>query len=564
MTRVVFNLIFVFIGISVINNARAQEIIDEGTCGTNLTWVLTNDSVLTISGSGEMDDYPDFGDRPWNAIDTKIKTIIIADGVSTIGQNAFAYCFNLISTDIPDSVEKIGKKAFFNCTNLISVEIPSAISVIEDLTFSECSSLASIKIPDAVVTIAEGAFSFCRSLTSVEISNSVEFIGNQAFAFCNIASAEIPSAVNYIGSNVFAGCLDLTTINVDINNPIYSSRDGLLYSKLQDILICCPCGQTGAIVIPNSVNTIGEFAFSGCSKLTSIVIPNTVNTIGEGAFYGCNGLLSIKIPNTVNSISAKTFAHCSGLTEIELPNTINAIKTEAFSNCHSLTSIEIPDAVNTIGRYAFCDCRSLETIKIPNTTVIDWGVFLRCNSLKSIVVPNAVTTIKFLAFSGCSGLNTIEIQDNVSTIENYAFENCRNVNTIISHAVAPPTVYGSTFLNVPVTAHVIVPCSSVVAYQTTVYWRDFTYFGPCVGGISETIQNKKNNIYPNPVKDKFFIECEESYHTVKLYDVLGKNVLSQTANGKTEINISHLPKGIYSVHILFDGKVIESSKVVKL
>ena len=257
--------------------ANAQ-VVDGGTWGDNLKWTLTgsgNNLTLTISGTGAMTDY---GSRTytWNSQKENIKTVVMQDGVTSIGNKAFAGCKNLTSITIPNSVTSIKYSAFY-----------------------ECTSLTSITIPNSVTSIGESAFRYCESLTTITIPNSITSIGDAAFAFCK----------------------NLTSINVATDNPYYSSDNGVLFNKNRTTLLRCPEGKSGYI-IPNSVTSIGDWAFSRCTSLTSITIPNSVKTIGDNVFYKCERLTSITIPNSVKTIGDDVFYNCERLTSITIPNSV--------------------------------------------------------------------------------------------------------------------------------------------------------------------------------------------------------------------------------------------------
>ena len=162
------------------------------------------------------------------------------------------------------------------------------------------------------------------------------------------------------------------------------------------------------IIIPDSVTTIGNYAFKGCKGLTSITIPDSVTTIGNYAFTGCSGLTSVTIPDSVTSIGNYAFYGCSGLTSITIPESVTTIDSYAFSNCYGLTSITIPDSVTSIGKQAFYNCISLTSIIIPESvTTINSQAFQNCSDLTSVTIPDSVTSIGNYAFYGCTRLKTI-------------------------------------------------------------------------------------------------------------------------------------------------------------
>ena len=288
----------------------SSNILASGTCGAegnngdNLTWILDDEGVLTISGTGAMASW-NWKGSPWYANKDKIESVVIEDGVTSIGANAFDGCSGLTSITIPSSVTSIGEHAFYGCSGLTSITIPSSVTSIGAHAFWGCSGLTSITIPSSVTSIEKYVFSGCSGLTSITIPNSVTSIEWGAFSGCSgLTSITIPSSVTSIGEGAFEGCSGLTSIT-----------------------------------IPSSVTSIGKYAFSGCSGLTSITIPSSVTSIGAYAFRGCSGLTSITIPSSVTSIGEYTFYGCSGLTSITIPNSVTSIGTSAFSGCSGLTRV---------------------------------------------------------------------------------------------------------------------------------------------------------------------------------------------------------------------------------
>ncbi len=310
----------------------AADIVDSGTCGaegdgSNLTWTLDSDGVLTISGSGDMYDYYS-SSAPWHGSSSRVKSAVIAEGVTSIGEYAFYDCRSLTSVTIPDSVTSIGEWAFSNCTSLTSVTIPDSVTSIGEWAFSYCTSLTSVTIPDSVTSIGREAFYKCESLTSVTIPDSVTLIDNGAFQGCtSLTSVTIPDSVTSIGKEAFSYCQSLTSVT-----------------------------------IPDSVTSIGWSAFYACTSLTSVTIPDSVTSIGDDAFHGCSSLTSVTIPDSVTSIGGSAFRGCPSLTSVTIPNSVTSIGERAFSECTSLTSVTIPDSVTSIGYYAFYDCTSLTDV----------------------------------------------------------------------------------------------------------------------------------------------------------------------------------------------------------
>ena len=355
-----------------------------------------------------------------------------------------------------------------------TVDIPEkingkSVTSIGDCAFRYCTSLKSIMIPNSVMEIGSSAFSGCSSLTSITILNSVTEIGVYAFKGCtSLTSITIPNSVTNIGDSTFWGCSSLTAIYVAVDNKNYTSVNGVLFNKDKTALICYPAGKTDkSYNITNSVTSIGDYAFNGCSSLTSVTIPNSVTEIGGSAFVGCASLKSITMPNGVTSIGDMAFYKCSSLTSITIPDSVTSIGSSAFSDCSKLRSITIPNSVTSIGAWAFNGCTGLTAINVAmenqnyvspdgvlynkdKTTIICYpagkkgnnykipdGVteigsiaFSRCSSLTSVTIPNSVTSIGSGAFNGCTSLTRVTIPKSVTKIGWNAFSDCTSLTSI--------------------------------------------------------------------------------------------------------------------------------------
>ena len=264
--------------------------------------------------------------------------IEIPNSVTGIGESAFRGCSSLTSIEIPNSVTSIGNYAFYYCESLTSIEIPNSVTSIGDYAFDGCSNLTSIEIPNSVTSIGDHAFSGCSSLTSIEIPNSVTSIGELAFYMCeSLTSIQIPNSVTSIGNSAFRDCSSVTSIVVDSGNTKYDSRNGCnaIIETASNTLIA-GCQNT---IIPNSVTSIGNYAFYDCESLTNIEIPNSVTSIGSDAFSSCINLTNIRIPNSVTSIGDWAFNDCSSLNNVVIGNSVTSIGDNAFYRCTGLTKI---------------------------------------------------------------------------------------------------------------------------------------------------------------------------------------------------------------------------------
>ena len=365
--------------------------------------------------------------------------------------------YELTSVTIPSTVDyngitynvtSIGNDAFYDCSALTSITIPNSVTSIGNYAFCNCYALTSVTIGDSVTNIGNSAFNNCSSLTSVTIPNSVINIGNNAFYNCSALTK-----TNYTGD--VAGWCGIKLGNSD-SNPMYYSHN--FYINDQEIK---------DLVIPNTVDTIHNYAFYYCYSLASITIPNSVTNIGSSAFYDCGFLKKdfmnnsaldaeennywgalvgdIEVDGLIISGTTLVWAR-KHLTVATIPNYITTIGNYAFNNCSSLTSITIPNSVTTIGNYAFYNCSALTktnyTGDVAGWCDIKFGGFssnpmyyshnfyINDQEIKDLVIPNTVDSIHNYAFYVCSSLITVTIGNSVTSIGNYAFEDCSSLTTV--------------------------------------------------------------------------------------------------------------------------------------
>lgn len=252
-----------------------------------------------------------------------------------------------------------------------------------------------------------------KNYTVVEIANS-------AFSKCvKLKSVSIPESVTSIGVYAFVDCENL--MSVTIPNTISEINEGTFYG----------CLKLESISIPASVIGIGDYAFADCENLISVTFPASVTNIGRGAFYNCANLKSVTIPNTISKINEGAFYGCLKLESISIPESVISIGNYAFAKCTNLKSVTIPESVKIIEAFAFYNCVNLKSVTIPNTiSEIYEGTFGECSKLESVSIPNSILKIGRFAFYGCENLSGINIPNSVKEIADSAFAWCPKILTL--------------------------------------------------------------------------------------------------------------------------------------
>ena len=480
-------------------SVSAADIVDSGICGDSLTWTLDSDGVLTISGTGEMNNYYSES-PPWADTSVPVKTAVIESGVTSIGAGAFRGCAALTNVTISESVVRIRRSSFTDCTSLMSVTIPEGVSTIERETFFNCSGLMSIAIPASVTSIEYAAFYKCTSLTNITIPASVTNIGDSAFQGCTgLTSITIPGSVTSIGRQAFLSCTGLTRVNilngvtsigsdafqkctgltgitipasvtklegspflycnnltgiwVDTNNTAYCSDEhGVLYNKEKTELLQAPArSKLGNYIIPDGVTRLQSYAFRSCTFLIGITIPGSLTDIWGFEFSHCTNLANVTILNGVERLCNGGFFNCTSLKNIFIPESVTSIERSVFDGCTNLTKILVdtnnPAYSNDNSGVLFSKDKT-ELICCPNgfsgeyavpksvTSIKSWA-FSNCSGLTSINLPESVTSIEDRTFYGCSSLTSIIIPESVTSIGWYAFEDCIHLASVCFMGAAP-------------------------------------------------------------------------------------------------------------------------------
>ena len=366
--------------------AWAEDAVTSGSCGTNVTWELTN-GVLTISGDGAMEDYSNTSPAPWDAIRDTITAIDVQDGVTVISDDAFAGCTNATSVKLgpsvteigdgafggcnmaeivfPSGLVKIGLSAFWGCNSLLEVDLPASVTVVMGWAFDSCKNLKKVithpgetlsfrsgcfmRCPALEeVILAEGlteidynVFDRCTSLKEVICPDSLKSINQSAFSNCTaLTRVHIGKGLRNLGyitsddfaeDNSFAAfeyCDNLATITVDPENPYLTAVNNVVYSKDMKKLIRYPCAKEGEYIVPDTVNFIKRGAFHSCKKLTSLALPEGVTKLKESTIYDCISLKTVYWPKSLKEIEAMNFYNPCLEEYIPVPNVIYYAGTE--------------------------------------------------------------------------------------------------------------------------------------------------------------------------------------------------------------------------------------------
>ena len=476
--------------LSAVTGAWADGSWTSGGCDVTLVG-----GTLTVSksssGDGAMENYTSSNNQPWKNSRNNITSVVIGDGVTSIGNYAFRECSYLTSVTIGSNVGSIGTSAFDTCLRLASVSIPASVTSIGDYAFVSCGTSAAA----LVVTIADGSL--------------LSSIGVQAFFNANLASFNIPASVTNIGSNAFYNCSNLSSVIIQAPSLTTYGEDAFgNYKSGRKIYVPTTsyntytttshwsdytsdiigfngtCGATGHesdvvyALTGESPNRTLYISGTGAMKdnykpwsdFTTVIIGDGVTHIGKQSFDYLN-FTSLTIGNGVKSIGELAFHNCSGLTSIVIPNSVETIGEKAFEYITTLTSLTIGSGVTSMADYAFDYCENVTSLTISDgVTTIGKGAFEKYSSLTSVVIPSSVTSI---------GKN--------------AFKDCPQLSSVVIQATSVPTCGGDAFAGNKSGRNIFVPATNLNAYKAgwTTYANDIIGYNGTCGATG----NESNVVY---------------------------------------------------------------------
>jgi len=279
-----------------------------------------------------------------------VKNIVIPDSVTTIANSAFGGCEELTSIEIGKGVKQIGQSTFSFCKSLSKINIPDGTTFIGVGAFSHCESLTEISIPDSVTEIGGKIFDECSALKSINIGNGItdieiilggvnsKYYGVNPFKLTSVTNLSVGKSVNNLSNIVFKALPNLTTLNIDSENPLFYVKDGILYSKADKTLLKC-FKVPSVFTVPSGIKNIDEYAFAELKTLTEVILPDSVTKIADFMFANCPVLTKIKIPESVTEIGRHAFDECMSLTQLIIPASVKVLGEKIVSRCKKFQAI---------------------------------------------------------------------------------------------------------------------------------------------------------------------------------------------------------------------------------
>lgn len=522
---------------------------------------------------------------------TNLSQVTLSKNLTRLENSTFAYCTSLTDIEIPKSivdgvnyyyytypgyvgpfsnsglknvtfeegVTKIADGLFINCHDLEQIIIPETVTEIGEVAFANCISLQNITIPNSVTNIAWGAFEYCPALETVQIGDGVTDIEPRAFAGnYNLIQVNLPNRLQRIGCEAFEYCSSLRNITIPKSlTEVYSGYDGAYFqsngpfsnSGLQNIVLedglesipyklLSGCVELESISIPNSVKTIGEYAFAYNPSLSKVVIPNSVILIEDASFDGCSSLSSIQIPDSVTDIGTYAFANCTTLQSIALPNGLEDIQEGLFQNCTSLNTIELPESLIYIFPYAF-ENSGLTEIDLTQEGLyfIEDGAFRNCSQLKNVQFGENLLYIDREAFRYCSSLQQIALPAKLDGIGQYAFADCSALESVAFEDGLLTTIPTGAFYQCPVLTELRLPYSVTSIGDSA--------FANCTGLTGITIPRRVESISTSAFSypDRMTIYGVEGTYAQTFaeengYTFVAKDVPAQSIEMASEMTVS--------------------------
>ena len=451
-----------------------------------ITWDYDSDThTLTLSGEGQMED----GNVPekvsealdiasWDLI---INKLVINEGITAVGANAFRKCPGLKEITFPESLVEVGAESFYGCSDLTQLNLPENLEVIGDYAFGALTGIKELTIPSSVRTLGDGAFAYLNNLGEIIIPATVEEWGESVFVRAGLEKVTFEEGIKIIPKSLFTWCEKIKEVtipssveeicleafhdNKSLEKVTFSPPEEGSESNLKIIRphVFWGCYSLKEINIPDSVTVIMDMAFYDCPILSDVHLPDNLETLGLAAFGNCPSLETINFPSALAEIGEHLFIECPKLKAINVPEDneyfqdidgvlfskdqsvlyeypeakgtsyavpegTEKIAFGAFSERSSLMSVTLPEGLTNIGEFAFSEDPSLTEIILPDSlTYIGSFAFYECTSLQEVALPKNLETIDEYAFSNDTALQSVSIPQSVNSIGGYAFNGCSSL-----------------------------------------------------------------------------------------------------------------------------------------
>jgi len=428
-----------------------------------------------------------------------VTSLVLEEGVSDIGNNAFKDCVNLGEIDFPLSLRNIRGTAFEG-TPWYERQADGVVYAgkVAYRFKGDLPDNYDMVIKEGTISISERAFSIVRDIKSLTLPTSLRYIGDRAFMGSKITNLIIPDGVE-VENRAFASCPNLKSIKLGNVSFLGADYDGKGYwfdscNSLETIeLHCKEIGKWFAempsiinVILGDEVEIIDDEAFFKCTGIKEIELPNSIKYLS--GFDVCTGLTSISIPSSVIELGSYAFSGCTGITSLTLNDGLKKIGNYAFARCTGLTNLVIPNSVESIGTShlygdgrSFMECTNLSSVSLPdNIRELGEGTFGLCSGLTKVSLPKGLTTINPALFINCAKLNTITIPASVKRIYGGAFSECKELEDVYCYSTTVPEIVQATnYGNDPFYGSDIqytilhVPAQAIESYKADNYWKKF-------------------------------------------------------------------------------------------
>ena len=449
-----------------------------GTCGDqgdNVTWTLSGDGKLVISGTGAMEEFAAAYSAPWYGAAELIRSVEVQEGVTSVSPYAFYGCKSMTQASLADSVTSLGSYSFYNCESLSDLRLPENLTEMGASVFERCDALSSVTIPGKVKKIGDYAFQDCVSLKTVTLGEGVQEIGQYAFDGCSsLEKVELNKGLLTIGNGAFYDCTSLAA--ADLPSTLTALGERAFYN----------CKALRSVVIPDGLEEIKSQTFRNCSSLAEVTLGKGLTAIGANAFQSCSGLKTVTVRTAAldGVVDESTiFSGCSGITKVVIANTVKTLSRSdliyiaygvsnysskvdlafegenAFQfvdgtfnakNVSLSTGAYTVDSQGRLGKSGTCE-NGLTWEMSPDGTLtisgngtmedfsytssVPWSKEFGA-SIKKVVIEEGVQSIGSHAFDGCTALEEVELPDGLTRIGSYAFNGCSSLKS----AILPDTV----------------------------------------------------------------------------------------------------------------------------